>query len=1413
MVGNHITIDDPPSVLGRPLTNGINGNYNKMTGLPNGAPVVNGNRNDEGSQKLVIFSSQDEKGTTRQAAQFSNFAAEHSKNFDLEDLTFTLNHKRSSLPWKSFAILNAIEDIKNLSTSISSAQRSKSNPALGFIFTGQGGQWAQMGKELVCYPVFDQRLEEAESYLLELGCPWKLREEMFKPQSESQINKPSLSQPLCTALQIALVDLLSSFGVYPTAVVGHSSGEIAAAYAAGAISAKSAWSVAYYRGVCAAKVVKARTGTNSGAMMAVGLSQETVKPYVERVAKQFGVKGLTIACINSPKNVTISGDAEQIDILKQLLDADKVFARKLMVDVAYHSPHMEEISQEYLGLINDIKKDSEYHREAIMISSVTGERVSPDMLVQPDYWVSNMVSPVRFVDAVSHLFSRSARRIRKKLDLSHRGHFNINWLVELGPHAALQGPVRDILAELPSATNIGYNSVIMRKQAAVSSMITAMGQIKCLGYPVNLDSINYPRGKSRRRPMILPDLPSYPFDHSKGYWFESRLGKHFRTFPQNKLDLLGKPIPDWNPLEAKWRNVIRVSEMPWVEDHVVSRFSNVYYVWSANRDKINGALVYPGAGMLVMAIEGAKQLADATRPIRGFELRDCIFQSALNVPHDSSGIEVQTSLLKTHQATEAKNVWSEFRICAHENGQWQECCYGSIRVEYESAPSEVDNGRERQEELLTAQLVHDSLTHTCATEFDPTSMYRTLNESGFGFGPSFQPITRGRIGEGKQAQADVKLFEWPKGQYPQEHVIHPTSLDGMLHLGIAGAAKGGQSAVPTMIPTAMRGLWISNEKLSFKDDNSHVKACTWIASEDNRGFEVDGLVLDSAETSLLARITGMKLTIVSDNNSNDDDDGEARQICYNVEYRPDPDMCRTKGLRLAKFVDMLGHKKPGLKLLHLNYGDSIDAGLAEEILETLTTPGTKGDRIDPRFSGYHIVASSGANLEETRKRFERFPSVYFHEDIHTNLGTSSFDVVITNRLAYKTSASQNSFLEVYKLLDPRGYLIMSEKNSIRNQVNGNNEESLPASLEGVSVFKRDSSGLFVGYSADDGHVYTVSNGAAVTNATGQKSLYLVLGSETTSQPNLVKKLKSLPQAGLFSDIHTVTLQEAASTSKLEDAVFLVLLELEGPFLHMITPEQYQILQKFLIAKKDVMWVNPYGGRSAGTPEYAIANGIARAMRNEYEDHRFSVLQLSIESKVTHEQICWIYDILVQNHLHIEANPQPEWEYIEIENALNIARVVHNPQLSQDIFVRSLKQHSGRVHLKDAPPLILTIGSPGLLDTLHFVEDELPTKLLGPDEIEIQTHAVGMNFKDCLIALGKVPGNRFGIECSGFVRRAGEESGFQPGDRVLMVGPIATVARTKASAACKIPDSMSFVEALRFPLSLARRGKLSMNLPA
>ncbi len=120
---------------------------------------------------------------------------------------------------------------------------------------------------------------------------------------------------------------------------------------------------------------------------------------------------------------------------------------------------------------------------------------------------------------------------------------------------------------MPGTNNIGYSSILVRKQGAVESMLNAMGQVQCLGYAVDLGKLNNPDGRRTRQPVILPDLPSYPFDHTKRYWRESRLSKQFRLSPTNKLDLLGRPVSDWNPMEATWRNLIRVSEMPWLEDH------------------------------------------------------------------------------------------------------------------------------------------------------------------------------------------------------------------------------------------------------------------------------------------------------------------------------------------------------------------------------------------------------------------------------------------------------------------------------------------------------------------------------------------------------------------------------------------------------------------------------------------------------------------------------------------------------------------------------------------------------------------------------------------------------------------------------------------------------------------------------
>lgn len=169
-----------------------------------------------------------------------------------------------------------------------------------------------MGRELLRYRVFEQSLRKAEAYLAELGCQWRLCEELFKADTLSRINRPEYSQPICTAVQAAIVDLLASFAIHPRAVVGHSSGEIAAAYCFGAISQKSAWRIAYYRGCFAAALV----GSNrpNGAMVFVNLSESQARIYISRLKVGTGMNGLVVACINSHQNVTISGEETQYEI-------------------------------------------------------------------------------------------------------------------------------------------------------------------------------------------------------------------------------------------------------------------------------------------------------------------------------------------------------------------------------------------------------------------------------------------------------------------------------------------------------------------------------------------------------------------------------------------------------------------------------------------------------------------------------------------------------------------------------------------------------------------------------------------------------------------------------------------------------------------------------------------------------------------------------------------------------------------------------------------------------------------------------------------------------------------------------------------------------------------------------------------
>ena len=384
----------------------------------------------------------------------------------------------------------------------------------------------------------------------------------------NNIHDPEYAQTLCTSLQIALVDLLEHWGLHPFAVIGHSSGEIAAAYCAGALSKKSALQIAFYRGKLAAR--HARSQSADGGMMSVNLAAHEIEAYITQIPLENKSKDVVIACINSPCNVTLSGSDGQLKRLAHMLEQGKVLYRRLKVNVAYHSRAMHEIAQEYGSMIEDISIREVRSHRPLMFSSLTGGRITVHELARSNYWVDNMVSQVLFSEALSKLCSKSQSPPVTEPQ-SYQDTVAVTDLLEIGPHSALKGPIKDTLSFVMPEKTISYNSMLSRNVSAVTSSLASMGSLHCRGHTLRLDAVNDIDIRSSTC-RTLVDLPEYPFNHTKSYWTEGRISKNYRLRINLSHELLGVPAADWNPLNARWRQRIRLNDLPWMADHKVWLF-------------------------------------------------------------------------------------------------------------------------------------------------------------------------------------------------------------------------------------------------------------------------------------------------------------------------------------------------------------------------------------------------------------------------------------------------------------------------------------------------------------------------------------------------------------------------------------------------------------------------------------------------------------------------------------------------------------------------------------------------------------------------------------------------------------------------------------------------------------------------
>ena len=449
----------------------LKGNHNCDNGIVTKELHSTGKTSSAQQSQLFVYSSHEESGVARAMESHLQYLRSRTDDYTtMADYSYTLFCRRSKLEWKVFVVAQSkaelsrkLEDVKALRLTRSALDK---EPRVALVFCGQGAQWHAMGRELLQYPVFRDTVAVASRFIQDtLSSDFDLSEELTKDKESSRIDLSEVAQPATTVLQLALVNLLRSSKISPAAVVGHSSGEIAAAYAIGALTLQDACKIAFYRGQCAASL-KRVTPHLEGRMLAVALSAEAAQKYMTQV--KTGT--LVVACHNSDSNVTLSGDKLAIEEMSEILRAAQIQKKLLPVTTAYHSPHMLAVESQYRNAISGISPLIPPIDGPQMYSSVSGSVVNAEDL-DAKYWARNLVSPVLFDVAMGALIA------------NHMPHITM----EVGPTAALRLPIQQTVASSGCEKQVQiYLSLLERGKGADMTMLETMGELWIRGCQVDM---------------------------------------------------------------------------------------------------------------------------------------------------------------------------------------------------------------------------------------------------------------------------------------------------------------------------------------------------------------------------------------------------------------------------------------------------------------------------------------------------------------------------------------------------------------------------------------------------------------------------------------------------------------------------------------------------------------------------------------------------------------------------------------------------------------------------------------------------------------------------------------------------------------------------------------------------------------
>ncbi|KAJ4456140.1 putative Highly reducing polyketide synthase sdnO [Paratrimastix pyriformis] len=646
-------------------------------------------------------------------------------------------------------------------------------PRVALVFSGQGPQWWAMGRTLYqgpqSHPIFRETIDKVDAMFTGLA-GWSLKQAMFGPESEaaSEIHHTRVAQPALFALQVALYEVLTrAWGIRPVAVMGHSVGEISAAYACGRLSLADAVTVMYHRSRLQDQAADPKRP--KGRMLAVGLPPGEVEALIEARPQAT----LALAAINSPSTCTISGDEAALTEIQQQLEQRQVMARWIKIEAAFHSPHMDFLRDELIASLADLSPLPAVGG-VTMVSSV-----DPGLTEVPcdaEYWWRNVRQCVQFAGAFEQLVHRhqcntfveisahpvlsaNMGEVLRAMHLTAPSHVIVPTLVR--PPTAAAGPFS--ASAWQKAPNALSQCAPQHLNDDHTALLRTLGQLHCRGCLV--DWANY--WTDIQAPHKLVPLPTYAWDRER-CWnepqesIERRCSGRAHPFLRVRLDTAA---PTFLAEQT-------TAQMPWVLDH-----------------RLQSNIVVPGVTYVEIFLGAGAQVYGEGHP---FQLTNVQFLKAFYMEEDEvHTVQVQmTPLHDPHKG--GANAEADPHKCSYAgrifsrvepNGAWKLHAVCTMSPDTEETPAPVEL---------------DKLRAAASCPIDVKKFYKELHEDGLELAAAFQRVRK--LWVDPDASFSLSRIE-PIESIPAEDLsayqyLHPTCLDSSIQAGLILRTRRG-----TFFPT------------------------------------------------------------------------------------------------------------------------------------------------------------------------------------------------------------------------------------------------------------------------------------------------------------------------------------------------------------------------------------------------------------------------------------------------------------------------------------------------------------------------------------------------------------------------------------------------------------------------------------